>query len=168
MKKIYNEEHKKVRYGLRNKKTGTLVSFYATSNGEAEDCVDIEYRLEDSVTETPVWLVEDKETAEYVLHNSTPWFNAEYSTPWHTLIAENYEVVKVTLNMEKQKEDYLSPAEVFELLYGTGGLREDSGYYNLYKDVVDAGNWKVSSAHYREAKWYKDNGGKKLLQGRAR
>ena len=84
----------KVMYGLTHK--GELLGFYVTDNGDAEFCNPVSYELS---TGDPLWLVDERETAEYVQKTSTEWYNAGHDHPENRFVGE-CEVVKVTLLIE--------------------------------------------------------------------
>jgi len=85
-------------FGLRLKKTGQMLRVETVSNDEEDDdydayCVPVIHRL--SPEGNGVWL-NDAVTAEYVRHNPTAYYNADYKKPYHEFAPEELEVVKVT------------------------------------------------------------------------
>lgn len=84
-----------VKYGLRNKKTGELLSFETASN-HGDFCVDVCFTLSEF---GEVWLVDDYETARKVYNSSTKWYNADFNSPTYYLKMSEYEIVKVELTL---------------------------------------------------------------------
>jgi len=96
---------KKIQYGLREIKTGKMVTYSVSSNGDAEDCGSTTTRLTID-DDASLWLVPIPEQAEYVRNYSTDWFNSSHDTPEHSFKAKDFEVVKV------KTEIYLNPVKV--------------------------------------------------------
>lgn len=91
---------KKIQYGLREIKTGKMVTYSVSSNGDAEDCGPTTTRLSTDDDE-PLWLVDIPEQAEYVRNYSTDWYNSSHNTPEHNFEKNNFEVVKVKTEIVK-------------------------------------------------------------------
>ena len=86
-----------IRYGLKEKKTGNLLGFYSKSNPEDGECCDVEYSLESRSYYGKLWLIDDKNHAEWVRNYPTEWYNAEYYSPNHNFKSEDLEVVEVNI-----------------------------------------------------------------------
>lgn len=91
---------KSVKFGLRHKKSGKLLSINSYHNGdEAQFCNEsTTYELEEG-NEDP-WLVEDSINVEYVRNFSTPWYNTNYNSPKHKYRSEDLELIKLEIETE--------------------------------------------------------------------
>jgi hypothetical protein len=93
---------KAVKYGIRKIGEAMPVSYWTSSNEGGDFCCSEEYKLHHKYYEDEnIWSVSSFEQAEYVLHNSTEWYNAGMSTPNHDLDPDLYEVVKVEMIITK-------------------------------------------------------------------
>ena len=119
-------------YGLRNIKTKELVGVYTQSNGNAECCGELAYKLSES--ESVSWIVKDKLTASYVRINSTPWYNAGYESPINLIDPNTLEVVKIELIITPEKADVIPTSEEYlELKFNTPGIKSYSPeYYKIF------------------------------------
>lgn len=91
-----------ITYGIRKIGEELPVTYYTSSNEGGDSCVSVAHRLSRShYEEENIWSVYTKEQAEYVLHNSTPWYNAGMNTPNHPLDPDLYEVVKIEMTITK-------------------------------------------------------------------
>jgi len=88
---------KKTQYGLRLKSNGEILKAEIVSNEGREFCVNNSVVLTENGNE--VWLVDSRENAEWVRHNPTPWYNANYNTPLHYYEPEELEVVQYTVEI---------------------------------------------------------------------
>lgn len=88
------------KYGLKNKKTGELATYYTNSNGDGDCCCELEHIL--GCGNEHEWLVDTPENAEYARLYATKWFNAGYETPNHSKYwkPEEWEVVKLIITTE--------------------------------------------------------------------
>ena len=92
---------KTVKYGLRNKETGVLV----TVEPEIEHDGIYESSLvchPEQYPEYKIWSLDTCSAVHAVLNNGNiEWCDATYDTPQHTLIVEDYNVVKMTTTIEE-------------------------------------------------------------------
>lgn len=90
-------------YGLRSKKTGDIVCYESTSNGDAEFCVSTQYTLDTTPTDdaSKYWMVCNAFQAEWVRQNSTDWYNADMFSPTHPRKwnPDDYEVVAIEIKV---------------------------------------------------------------------
>jgi hypothetical protein len=84
---------KVTKFGLRHKKTDKVLGVYRNPN--SGDACDIQHILDG--TEDEMWLVDEAINAEWVRHNSTRWYNANYETPTHYFDPNDTEVVEVVV-----------------------------------------------------------------------
>jgi len=93
----YSHETGIERFGILHIIKRSLVYFRITEN--QGDGVRFTHRLElpesQSKEIAPLWLVDHPEHALWVLHHPTNWFNANYSSPSHSLSPEECAIVKV-------------------------------------------------------------------------
>ncbi len=87
-----------IRYGLLHLKTKQLLGFYTVSSDGADDCVSVQYILDQYENRDKLWIVRSRELAEAVRLNSTAWYNASYETPSHAFTADELKVVEVTIS----------------------------------------------------------------------
>jgi len=86
------------KYALRHIKEDKLLTFYVSSNGDADFCGDTQTSLGTSDEQT--WYAKTDVEAEYVRQHSTQWYNAGYETPSHEYKPEELEVVCVEMRIE--------------------------------------------------------------------
>lgn len=98
-------------YGIREKKSGELLSFYSTTFLD-EDVPVIIYELDKDPFHNYFWLVTKKEIAEEARKTNVPWFLADYETPMNKYHPDDLEVV----------EFELFPSDLFKLLTGNPGV----------------------------------------------
>lgn len=82
-------------FAIRNIKTGKILTFEVSSNEGGDFCGDIQYILgeDDSY---PTYTLKSAEHCFWVIHNSTPWYNADYDTPTHYIKnPKDYEVIEL-------------------------------------------------------------------------
>jgi hypothetical protein len=79
-------------FALKNIATGKLMGVYGSSNSEGEFCVGVEYILSESMDN--VWVVYDRDTAEFAAKNDAPWYNSSYETPSNSYVGR-LEVVEL-------------------------------------------------------------------------
>lgn len=85
----------KVYYTLRNKETKEIITYTKESTGSSYCCGEYQYRLDYKTASSELWLLESAKDVYYVLHNSTPWYNADsIEYPSHNLDPEEWEVVE--------------------------------------------------------------------------
>lgn len=82
-------------FALRLKKTGELMGFYASSNGDAEFATDVVYRLTPNSFNN-VWIVKNRNLAVEANKNSAEYYNADYETPHNDYVGE-CEVVELEI-----------------------------------------------------------------------
>lgn len=103
-------------YGIREKKSGELLSFYQTTFLD-EDTPVIVFELDRDPFQNYFWLVTEREIAEEARKTNVPRFPrflADYETPVNRYHPDDLEVV----------EFELFPSDLFKLL--TGNLGVDS------------------------------------------
>lgn len=98
-------------YGIREKKSGELLSFYSTTFLD-EDVPVIAYELDKDSFHNYFWLVTKKEVAEEARKTNVSWFLADYETPMNRYRPDDLEVV----------EFELFPSDLFKLLTGNPGV----------------------------------------------
>jgi hypothetical protein len=104
------------KYGLRGKKSGRMVGFSESSNGDdAEFCNETTVTL--SIDEPSIWLVDDPQQAEWVRCNTTGWYNSDYATPNHNFKPDELETVKIHIDAEPIDVELPSILEVYEEIY---------------------------------------------------
>ncbi len=92
-----------VKYGIRRTSDGALAYMSSTAN-DGEFCVSVAYEI--SFSENDIIYMKDKETAEKVISNNTPWYNAGSNTPewgydFKTAVEKNdIEIVKITMMVD--------------------------------------------------------------------
>ena len=91
------------KYGLMEKSTGKLLTYYYSHNDNAEFCVDDTYKLTSNTIGDNIWMVDHKKIAN-LAKISTPWFNADYESPNHDFKEEDLQVVKITLSIEVDED----------------------------------------------------------------
>lgn len=93
-------------YGIRNKKTRVPVGFMCSSNGDAEDCNDVQFEL-DLFYPDNIWLVANPQDAQRALVVDTEWYNASHDHPRSSIVrqkdASDYEVFEVTILTDEQE-----------------------------------------------------------------
>lgn len=127
MKEIKNK------YGLREKKTGKLLSFNRTKNR----CDAVEYCHDLRVDEnSETWLVDNPRQAEWVRHNSTEWYNADHNTPRHHYEAHELEVVEVNVSIRVTLMNVKvpTPYEYFKSKYAKKDPRHWASLQEAFKD----------------------------------
>lgn len=87
------------KYSLRHKVDGFLMGVDTSDD----------YRL--CPYSLDIWGVDTPEQAIYVLQFSTPWYNADYSHPLHSLAVEDYIVVRRVVTVSETKEDVYIPTD---------------------------------------------------------
>lgn len=102
-----------IKYGLRNKKNGRLLTVYTRSNADGDFCCDIQHILIESAKPIEdiminrenydeLWLVNSYEKAKKAMV-STEWYNANYETPTHDYDPDVLEVIKVEVSIKVEK-----------------------------------------------------------------
>jgi hypothetical protein len=81
-------------FALRHIKSGELMGFYTSSNGDGEFCTSEEFILD--ITTDNIWVVYDRKVAEKAANTDTEWYNAGYSTPRNYYIGK-LEVVELQI-----------------------------------------------------------------------
>lgn len=100
-----------VKYGLRCKKTGKILTYDMESNAGGSNCCGIMFRLSED-TDSPTWLLDDPEEVDWVRRHSTEWYNAGYETPKHKFEPGELEVVKVATTTEIEKFNQNLPNDI--------------------------------------------------------
>lgn len=80
-------------FALRHKKTGKLMSVYASSNEGSDCCVSVRYSF--TIGGSP-WVVNNRSTAETAMNTSEAWYNADYESPQNRYIGQ-LEIVELTV-----------------------------------------------------------------------
>jgi hypothetical protein len=144
---------KTIRYGLRYKKDGKLLSIHATSNAGGDFCVSVAYELVDWGDDNS-WLVESPEHAEFVRHNSTPWYNAGYDSPINNYDAKDLQVVRVITEVEEEEVCVNLPAfeEMMRHMYNTEGHK----YYDPRHYIYIMNEYEKAKGTSREKELYYD------------
>jgi hypothetical protein len=134
-------------YGLRNKKTGNIVSYETSRNDDGDCCVSTQYILDTYPTNdvSKYWMVSDPYQAEWVRLNSTEWYNADIETPTHPSkwVSDDYEVVTVEVVVKVDPVDVKLPTveEYLKAKYETS----DPSHYNHCIKALRDGMLSVSS-----------------------
>ena len=90
-------------YGLRDKKTKTLMAYDSWPNKGRENSVPVTYALEDYKPGVNLpWLVNSTYTAEYVRDHNVARHLADYNLPCHGNKKRNLEVVEFELTEVKE------------------------------------------------------------------
>lgn len=87
------------KYGIKYLPSGKLLGFSATSTGDAEFCVGVEFTLE-KYSDGNVWMVNSREVAETVMGRKGDWFNAGYESPLNPYEPSELKVVEITFKVE--------------------------------------------------------------------
>jgi hypothetical protein len=77
--------------------------------------------------------VDKPEHAEWVRHNPTKWYNADYDTPAHSFKPEELEVVKVTIVETEETLNVTIPTrlDIYEIK-----SRKDKEYKRIIEDYL--------------------------------
>jgi len=96
---------KTVKYGLREKKTGIILSEYITTNITSDYWGDRTVKLvaEKKDNEIDCWLVDEVFNAEYVRNFSTEWYNSDHEHPLHYFKPKDLEIIKITIDIEIER-----------------------------------------------------------------
>lgn len=88
-----------IKYGIRKIGEEDPLTYFTRSNEGHTVCVAVEYVLSDRhCPGGPMWLVNTIEEARNTLKNPSPWYNADYETPNHSITnVDDYELVGVVL-----------------------------------------------------------------------
>ena len=136
-----------IKYGLREKSTGKMATFTTEDRGGG-DSVNPSYTLS-FYKDDPIWLVDEAKRAAYVLHYSTPWYNAGYETPRHSFDPDEVEVVKVVTTFEAVEVDVLTPEQYLRRKYsGTEGDRAHRDH--LLKIIKEGRDVSISIYEFLE------------------
>lgn len=92
---------KEIKYALKLKKTGKLLTYEESSNEGKDFCGNITVEL--STYGDRIWYADTPEQAEYVRHYSTEWYNAGYDTPNHPYDIEDLITVKVEIEIIEEE-----------------------------------------------------------------
>ena len=132
------------KYGLRHKKTGNIIGFDVSSNGDDADfCGDLEYSLCEYEKEK-IWMVDTPEHATWVAENSTKWYNAGYNTPNHNFKSGELEVIEIEIIESVKPLEVKLPTgkEIIETVYANDPQKDmlmktvkEYSLYN-YKDYL--------------------------------
>ena len=82
-------------YGLKNKKTNSLLYVSASSNEGGDCCTDIQYTLSSDRSDLNLWLVDSLDKAEKARTTNTAWYNASFDTPSNPFTPDELEVVEL-------------------------------------------------------------------------
>lgn len=91
-------------YYIRDKESKKLMTFQYSSNDEGYACYSnsVYIRLSYDTYESP-YVLNSPEHALFVLHNNTPWYNSNYSTPSYSYSSEynpdRYEIIDTEGNV---------------------------------------------------------------------
>ena len=131
------------KYGLYHKKSKLLLSYRVESNNGADFSIDNAYILTND-GESP-WLVDSAYNAEYVRLYSTPWYNADHSTPINDFEAEDLVTVEVeiTENVEEVDVEIPTMEQLLEIKYKE---KEPAHYEYAMKQLKNVP--KVSYSYY--------------------
>lgn len=88
------------KYGLYHKRKNVLLTVEVESNSDSEFCCDVNHHLSSYEDDGSVWLVDSKNQAEEARINQSAWYSARYTTPYHTFLPEDLEVVEVELTFK--------------------------------------------------------------------
>jgi hypothetical protein len=161
-----NDMTQKIQYGLRDKKTGKMVTFHTQSNDHDCESVSVSHFISFSEW-NPWWLVRIPERAEYVRTHTTAWYNADHDQPAHeydfTKHADDCEVVKVVTTVETTPMDIKLPTteELIELKY----REKEPGHADYLQKLIKEGeNIDFHFFDYAEALKLWEKYGDKMCQ----
>jgi len=121
-----------IKYALRYKKKNKLLGYYISSNADGDFCCDSQYILS-YIEMDNIWFVDSPEKAEWVRHNSTLWYNADYNTPTHEYEAKELEVVKVKITTDIETLKVKIPTFKEMAKWKCKGNKNDYEYHMLQK-----------------------------------
>lgn len=130
-----NSEKVEIRYGLRHKPTGLMLT-YRIQNTGCEDANDTECILSTDDC-CPMWLVEDPTDAALAARSSREWFNSDYKSPGHAYEEKDLEIVKVTqvVQMEPVTCDLPSSQEYIDVMF----KKEDPHHHAKWTKLIAQG-----------------------------
>lgn len=116
------------KFGLKYKGKESYVD--KSNNDGCSDCVEESYSLTTYETEEGLWLVGNRDIAEFVIFNSTEWFNAGYSTPMHKFKPEDLTIYEVQVEVKVKTKDL--PMEINNVLEGKFNFDNQYGCIQTY------------------------------------
>ena len=121
-------------YRLRHKKTNEYLKVRTESNSEGDFCCEDQHILETDKYNNRVWIAKSPEHAEWVRHNSTRWYNADYETPSHDFKADELEVMSVDITIAEERIEVTLPTK---LEYYQIKIKKDKDYRQIIQDYID-------------------------------
>lgn len=142
------------KYGLQNIKTGKLIGYTITSNGDGGYCGDTTVKL--CETEDNMWLVDTAVNAEYVRNFSTPWYNSSEKAPEHNLKPKEWKVVEVVIKVEATPVEVRIPTleEYVTIRYE----KTDPGHLSILLKSIKSGaleryDWNGLMELFLDGRW---------------
>lgn len=108
----YTSSVKKEQYGILHLGQEKLVRYQVDQNQTdgVQECHTLE--LPSSSSKAPIWLVDCAEHALWVLEHPTEWYNADYTSPRHSLKPEDCAIAKVIQSMQIRTEVCSIPSAI--------------------------------------------------------
>ena len=124
-------------YRLRHKAKNEFLKVRLSSNEGGDFCGEFQYILEVDNDNINCWMSMTPEHAEWVRHNSTEWYNADYATPTHYYKADELEIVEVEIIMDAKPIDVKIPTHIEMFRYKQEKYpREFQFYENCIKEFI--------------------------------